>query len=124
MPSKMQRHRKELLQKQRDHYENNKELIKQQARIKYLSLSPEEKVKRSKYAKNWYNNLADDKKNIKREYGKKRYHNMTDEEKQKYKEYQKHYPKMYREKKTQELKNIKRPQGNFTKMQFWPFKNK
>ena len=47
MPSKIfyQRHRKELLQKQTDFYETNKELIKQQARIKYLSLSPEEKVK-------------------------------------------------------------------------------
>ena len=47
MPSKIfyQRHRKELLQKQRDFYETNKELIKQQARVKYLSLSPEEKVK-------------------------------------------------------------------------------
>ena len=58
------------MQKQRDFYENNKELIKQEVRIKYLNLSPEEKVKRSEYAKNWYNNLPDDKKNIKREYGK------------------------------------------------------
>ena len=119
MPSKIfyQRHRKELLQKQRDFYETNKELIKQQARIKYLSLSPEEKVKRSEYPKNWYNNLPDDKKNIKREYGKNRYHNMTDEEKQKYKENQKNYQKMYREKIKEELENIKKAQDNLTKMQ-------
>ena len=110
------------MQKQRDVYENNKELIKQEVRIKYLNLSPEEKVNRSEYAKNWYNNLPDDKKNIKREYGKNRYHNMTDNEKQKYKEYQKNYQKMYQEKKKQELENIKKAQGNLNKMQSWPLK--
>ena len=73
MPSKIfyQRNRETLLKKQRDFYENNKELIKEQARIKYLSLSIEEKNKRSEYAKNWCNNLPNDKKNIKKEYGKK-----------------------------------------------------
>ena len=40
---------------------------------------------------------------------------MNDEEMQKYKEYQKNYQKMYREKKKQELENIKRGQGNFDK---------
>ena len=100
------------MQKQRDFYENNKELIKQEVRIKYLNLSPEGKVKRSEYAKNWYNNLPDDKKNIKREYGKK----------QKYKEYQKNYQKIYQEKKKQELETIKKAQGNLNKMQSQPLK--
>ena len=40
-------------------------MIKEQARIKYNSLSPEEKNKRSEYAKNCYNNLPEDKKNVK-----------------------------------------------------------
>ena len=40
---------------------------------------------------------------------------MTDEEMQNYKEYQKNYQKMYREKKKQELENIKSGQGNFDK---------
>ena len=64
MPTKIfyQRNRETLLKKQRDFYENNKELIKEQARIKYHSLSIEEKNKRNEYAKNWYNNLLDDKK--------------------------------------------------------------
>ena len=97
---------------QRDFYENNKEVIKELARFKYHSLSPEEKDKRSKYAKNWYNNLSEDKKNIKREYGKRRYHNMNDEQMQKHKDYQKNYQKMYCEKKKQELQNIKKEQGN------------
>ena len=81
-------------------------MIKEQARIKYNSLPPEEKNKRSEYAKNWYTNLPEDKKNVKREYAKNKYHNMTDEELQQHKEYQKNYQKIYREKK-------KRGQGNF-----------
>ena len=54
MPTKIfyQRHGEELLQKQRHFYQNNKELIKQQARIKYHSLSPEENNKRNEYTKN------------------------------------------------------------------------
>ena len=110
MPTKVfyQVHRKSLLQKQRDFYENNKEMIKEQARIKYYSLSPEEKNKKSEYAKNWYNNLPEDKRNVKREYAKNKYHNMTDEEMQKHKKYQKKYQKIYQE-------NKKRRQGNFDK---------
>lgn len=38
---------------------------------------------------------------------------MTDEKMQKHKEYQKHYQKMYRQKKKQELQNIKKEQANF-----------
>ena len=45
MPTKVfyQVHRESLLQKQRDFYENNKEMIKEQARSKCHCLSPEEK---------------------------------------------------------------------------------
>ena len=45
MPTKVfyQVHREGLLQKQRVFYGNNKEMIKEQARIKYHSLLPEEK---------------------------------------------------------------------------------
>ena len=108
MPIKIfyQRHKEFLLKKQRDFYENNKEVIDEQARIKYHHLSTEEKSKRSEYAKKWYNNLPDDKKNIKREYGKSRYHNMTDEELQKHKKYQRNYQKMYREKKKKDKVNL------------------
>ena len=78
MPTKVfyQVHRESLLQKERDFYENNKEMIKEQARSKYHCLSPEEKNKRSEYAKNWYNKLPEDKKNVKREYAQSKYHNM------------------------------------------------
>ena len=64
MPTKVfyQRNRKTLLKMKKDFYENDKELIKEQARIKYQSLSIEEKNKRNEYAKHWYNKLPDDKK--------------------------------------------------------------
>ena len=67
MPTKVfyQVHRESLLQKQTDFYGNNKEMIKEQARIKYHSLSSKEKVKKNEYAKNCYNNLPEDKKNVK-----------------------------------------------------------
>ena len=99
MPTKVfyQVHREGLLQNQRDFYGNNKEMIKEQARIKYHSLSPEEKNKKNEYAKNSYNNLPEDKSNVKREYAKNKY-NMTDEEMQKHKEYQESYQKLYRKK--------------------------
>ena len=72
MPTKIfyQRHREELLPKQRHFYQNNKELIKEQARIKYHSLSPEENKKINEYAKNWYINLPDNNKNIKKDCAK------------------------------------------------------
>ena len=116
MPTKIyyQTHKESLLQKQRDFYDNNKELIKKQAKNRYHSMSPEEEKKRSENAKKWFNNLPEDKKIIKREYAKNRYHNMTDEQMQKHKEYQKNYQKMYREKKKQELEKA---QGNLTKTQ-------
>ena len=42
-------------------------MIKEQGKIKYYKLSPEEKNKRNEYAKNWYNNLPEDKKKTKRD---------------------------------------------------------
>lgn len=48
MPTKIyyQTHKESLLQKQRDFYDNNKELIKKQAKIRYHSMSPEEEKKK------------------------------------------------------------------------------
>ena len=47
MPTKMfyQRNRETLLKMKKDFYENDKELIKEQARIKYQSLSFKKKIK-------------------------------------------------------------------------------
>ena len=55
-----QRNREVILNRAKDCYENNKELLRERAKNKYTELSEEEK-------------------NIKREYGKKRYHNMSEE---------------------------------------------
>ena len=62
-----------ILNRAKDHYENNKELLRESAKNKYRELSEEEE------------------KSIKREYGKNRYHNMSKEKKQKLKDYQKNY---------------------------------
>ena len=67
-----QRNREVILNKAKDCYENNKELLRGRAQNKYRELSEEEK-------------------NIKREYGRKRYHNMSEENKKRLKEYQKKF---------------------------------
>ena len=72
-------------QYQQDFYNDNKEILKEQARIRYHNLSPEEKEKIKEYAKNRYNNLPEDKKNEKRAYGKNKY-NMSTEQFQEHKE--------------------------------------
>ena len=62
-----------ILNRAKDYYENNKELLRDRANNKSRVLSEEEK-------------------NIKREYGKRRYYNMSEEnKKKKLKEYQKNY---------------------------------
>ena len=61
-----------ILNRAKDHYENDKERLMEQARDKYRDLSEEEK-------------------NKKREYRKNRYRNMSEEKKQRLKEYQKNY---------------------------------
>ena len=67
-----QKNRDLVLSKKKDHYENNKKRLREQARDRYKSLSEEEKSKKSEYRKN-------------------RYHNMPEEEKRRLKEYQKNY---------------------------------
>ena len=61
-----------MLNRAKDYYENNKELLRERAKNKYRSLSEDEK-------------------DIKKQHQKARYHNMSDEEKQRLKDYQKHY---------------------------------
>ena len=61
-----------ILNRAKEHYENNKKRLKEQVRDKYRNLSEEDK-------------------NKKREYGRNRYHNMSEEKKQRLKEYQKNY---------------------------------
>ena len=64
MKNLLSKNRKVILKREKDYYENNKELLRERAKIKYRELSEEEK-------------------NIKRKYGKKRYHNMSQEDKKK-----------------------------------------
>ena len=59
-----------ILNRAKDYYENNKELLRERERAQFRELSEEEK-------------------NKKREYGKKRNHNMSEDNKKKLKEYQK-----------------------------------
>ena len=66
-----QRNREVILNRPKDYYENNKELLRMRLKNKHRELSDEEK-------------------NIKREYGKKRYH-MSEEKKKRLKEYLKNY---------------------------------
>ena len=70
MPSRIyyQSNKENYSQYQRKFYNDNKETIKEQARIRYKNLSPEEKQNRNEYAKNRYNNLSEDKKKMKKEH--------------------------------------------------------
>ena len=61
-----------MLNRAKDYYENNKELLRERA-------------------KNKYRDLSEDEKNIRREYGKKRYHQLSEENEKRLKEYQKNY---------------------------------
>ena len=63
-----------ILNRAEDYYENDKEILREQARDKYRNLSEEGK-------------------NKKREYGKNTYHNMSEGKNQRLKEYQKNYRK-------------------------------
>ena len=69
MPNKeyYQKNKENYWKRASDFYENNKEMIKEQGKIKYYKLSPEEKNKQNEYAKTWYNNLPEDKKKTKRD---------------------------------------------------------
>ena len=77
-----ERNRNVILNKAKDYYENNKELLRERAKNKYRESSENEK-------------------DVKRLYHRDKYHNMTAEEKQKLKEYQKNY----RETKKQQRKS-------------------
>ena len=66
------KNRESVLNRAKDYYKNNKDVLREKAKNKYRKLSEE-------------------KKNIKREYGRNRYTNMSEEKKQRLKEYQKHY---------------------------------
>ena len=60
-----------ILNRSKNYYENNEELLRERAKSKYRELSEEEKY-------------------IKRKFGRNRYHNMS-EVKKRLKEYQKNY---------------------------------
>ena len=51
--------RNHYLQHSKDHYNKCKEEIKEEARNRYSSLSPEEKQKKIDYSKNYYLNLPE-----------------------------------------------------------------
>ena len=63
-----QRNRDIILNRVKEYYENNKELLRERAKNKYRSLSEDEK-------------------DMKRQYQKTRYRNMSDEEKKRLKDY-------------------------------------
>ena len=82
-----QRNRKVILNREKDYNENNKEILRDQAKDKYKNLSEEDK-------------------NKKRECGKNRYHSMSEEKKQKLKQYQKKYRETKKSKYNNELNSF------------------
>ena len=50
-----------IINRAKDHYENDKEKIKRQTRDKYISLSEEEKNKKREYGKSRYRNMPEEK---------------------------------------------------------------
>ena len=69
-----QKNREVILNRAKNYYENNKELLRERER-----------------AKNKYRELSEEEKNVKREYGRNRYRNMSEENKKRLKEYQKKF---------------------------------
>ena len=63
-----------------EYYYKNKEKIKEKAKIKYDSLTIEQKKKKQEYNKEWFNKLLIERQNELREssrqYRKNRYHNL------------------------------------------------
>ena len=57
-----QRNRDVILNRAKDHYENDEERLRGQARDKYRKLSEEEKTKKREYGKNRYLNMSEEKK--------------------------------------------------------------
>ena len=50
-----------IINRAKDHYENDKEKIKKQTRDKYISLSEEEKNKKREYGKSRYRSMPEEK---------------------------------------------------------------
>ena len=65
-----QRDRDVILSRAKDHYANDKEKLREQARNKYRNLS-EEKNKKREYGKNIYLNMSEENKKRLKEYHKK-----------------------------------------------------
>ena len=97
-----QKSRDALLNRSKEYYKNNRELIRESANNKCKLMSEYEKEIRREYHRNRYRNLTDEQKNreVRNKLKKEKYHNMNDEEKQKLKDYQ----KQYRENMTDEQK--------------------
>ena len=51
-----------ILNRAKDYDENVKEILREQARDKYINLSEEEKNKKREYGKNIYHNMSEEKK--------------------------------------------------------------
>ena len=51
-----------MLNRAKDHYENDKERLREQAREKYRNLSAEDKNKKREYRKNRYHDMSEEKK--------------------------------------------------------------
>ena len=57
-----QKNREVILNRDKDHYENDKERLREQTRDKYRNFSEEEKNKKREYCKNRYQNMSEEKK--------------------------------------------------------------
>ena len=55
-----------ILNRAKDYYENDKKILRKQARNKYRNLSEEEKNEKRKYGRNRYHNMSEEKKQTKR----------------------------------------------------------
>ena len=65
-----QAHKDLILNRAKEHYENDKERLREKARDKYRKLSEEEKIKKRKFGKNRYQNMSEEKKIRLKEYQK------------------------------------------------------
>ena len=65
-----QKNRSMILNCAKGYYENDKEILREQARDEYRNLSEEDKNKRREYRKNRYRNISEEKKQRLKEYKK------------------------------------------------------
>ena len=49
-----------ILNRAKDYYENDKEVLREQARDKYRNWSEEENIKKTEYRKNRYHNMSEE----------------------------------------------------------------